>query len=132
MLRSTLNVRRVDRTGAGLPHIPRAGHPPRILQRHRARVAAVGLVLGLVVGLVQLGAPLAARGADGYTLGSDSSYVMNVAAGRVEVTITIHLKNTTPNKGTARYYFDTVDVAVEDGATSLAARADAGTATIRR
>ena len=113
---------------AGASPIPRSARRPG---RGR-RVSALALTIALALGLVQLGAPLDVAAANGYTLTSSTSYVVNPEAGRLDVTVTFQFRNNTPNQGNTSYYYDFLDFPAEDSATSLKAVADAGTATVSR
>jgi hypothetical protein len=73
-----------------------------------------------VVGAVLVGQPALAD--DGLATGGRSRYVLDAKATTVDATITIDLRNTTPNRGSLYYYYNAFSVPVPSGAEKLRAR----------
>lgn len=99
--------------------------------RHRGRwfatcvTAAVAVLLGLLVG-----AP-GAHAEEGLAVSSQSRYVLDLEEGTVQGSITMTLRNVTPNEPTAdgfRYFFyDAYGIPLPAGATDVQARSGDGT-----
>jgi hypothetical protein len=94
-------------------------------------LSAAGLLSLILLG-AGLTVPAPAAAANGYQMSATTAYVMNPDAGRLEVTISVTFKNTTPDKGSTYYYYDTVTLAFEHTATALKATTDSGGASISR
>ncbi len=77
-------------------------------------------VTALVVAGVLVGQPALAD--DGLATGSRSRYVLDAKATTVEATMTIDLRNTTPNRGAQYYFFNAFSVPVPAGAEKVRAR----------
>ena len=77
-------------------------------------------VTALVVAGVLVGQPALAD--DGLATGSRSRYVLDAKATTVDATMTIDLRNTTPNRGGLYYFFNAFSVPVPAGAEKVRAR----------
>ena len=77
-------------------------------------------VTALVVTGVLVGQPALAD--DGLATGSRSRYVLDAKATTVDATMTIDLRNTTPNRGDLYYFFNAFSVPVPAGAEKVRAR----------
>ena len=76
--------------------------------------------VALAVGAVLVGQPALAD--DGLSTGGRSRYVLDPKATTVTGTVTIDLRNTTPNRGGFFYYYDAFSVPVPAGAEKVRAR----------
>lgn len=99
-----------DAVTTGRDH-PGSGFPGRLL---------LGSLLVAFV-LVPATAPVI-RGAEPYTMETVATYVVDPAAASVDVSVAVTFTNTTPNPAGRYSVFRTVPIAVQDGATNLAAR----------
>ncbi|MCI0582825.1 MAG: hypothetical protein L0227_08015 [Chloroflexi bacterium] len=125
---------------------------PRARARARARLRIYAAIAAVVLAAL-LGAPGPVAAADGLTVTSTSTYTLVPDAGRVDVTVTLTIKNSKrsittyypciawdydPVQGwhtihecpkTTSYYFDTAYLWVEAGAVNVKASADRGSAS---
>jgi hypothetical protein len=86
----------------------------------------IALALGGLLLSVGWAAP--AVGATGYTMATTAHYVVQPAAGRIGVTVTVEFKNTTPDTGTQISAFDRIELPVQTGASE--AKATDGTGAL--
>jgi len=124
--------------------------------RHLPHRATLGLVLAALV-LGQLALPTTVSADNGSVSTASTTYVLNPKGARLDVTIDVTVKNTSPDtvryvpctqyelragigyvpvQGTCpqrtQYYFNQSFVVIEDGATNVKVSADRGSASIRR
>ncbi|MDQ7993304.1 MAG: hypothetical protein AAGC63_15870 [Propionicimonas sp.] len=100
-----------------------AGRPPR----HRARrLGAVALVAAAAMGLAA--SPAAAD--DGLFESSRTRYEVDVEQGMVEVTSTVTIRNTLPDRGSRYFYFDGYQIAVPASAERIRARSGGAALTV--
>ncbi|HET7821150.1 MAG TPA: hypothetical protein VFL10_06455 [Ornithinibacter sp.] len=76
--------------------------------------------VALAVGVVLVGQPALAD--EGLATGGRSRFVLDPKATTVDATVTIDLRNTTPNRGGFFYYYDAFSVPVPAGAEKVRAR----------
>ena len=88
-----------------------------------AAVAAVAVLAGLLP-LVAL--PLPARAAAAYSLATRATYTLNPESRRIDVAVAATFENTTPNPPGQFSVFDSLKLAVQDGASAVTARDAAG------
>jgi hypothetical protein len=89
----------------------------------RASLAALA-VLAALLPLVAM--PLPARGAAAYSLATRATYTLNPEARRIDVAVAATFENTTPNPPGQFSVFDSLKLAVQDGASAVTARDAAG------
>ena len=80
-------------------------------------------VLGLLLASLLVSAVWSgpASAAAGYSMQTTAHYVVDAAAGRVKVTVTVDFKNTTPDTAGHMSVFDRIELPVQDGAAKPAA-----------
>jgi hypothetical protein len=86
-------------------------------------------VLGAAVlaSVLALSTAPGARAAEPYTMETVATYVVDPAAGSVDISVAVTFTNTTPNPAGRYSVFRTVPIAVQDGATTLTATDASGT-----
>ncbi len=87
-----------------------------------------GWAVALALGAVLVGQPALAD--DGLSTGGRSRYVLDPKATTVTGTVTVDLRNTTPNRGGFFYYYDGFTVPVPAGATKVRARSGGSTLAV--
>ncbi len=84
----------------------------------------LGLLLGGLLTSAAWAAPLAA--AAGYTMQTTAQYVVDPAAGRINVTVQVDFSNTTPDPAGRLSAFDRIELPVQEGASQASAADDRG------
>lgn len=99
--------------------------------RWRVRSLLVLLVVAFVAVVPVVTAPTA-RAEEGLDLSSTTRYVLDADASAIRVTMTMTLRNTTPDSGGMYTYFNGYDVPIPSGATELRARSGDRTLSVSR
>ena len=104
----------------------------------RSRAARLALSLALAAGLAVSGiagvgivGPAPASASNGYVETETTTYTVDPADRRLDVTIDVDFRNTHQSTAGSAYYFTGLYVWVEHAATHLATRADAGSTSLR-